>query len=225
LANTPLPQQALTFSKTIQKTLSLEYLLYLPPTYDPVGEPWPLLLFLHGAGERGNDLELLKKHGPPRLIDRGETLPFAVVSPQCPNDQWWDTEVLMALVEETLTTHRIDPQRIYVTGLSMGGFGTWQLAIENPDRFAAIVPICGGGMSFLTRRIVHVPTWVFHGAKDQTVPLNESQKMVDALKQHGGDVRLTVYPDAQHDSWTETYDNPELYTWLLSHRLGDGQTS
>ena len=222
MADSTLSQQALTFSKEIRKTVSLDYLLYLPPTYAPAGEPRPLLLFLHGAGERGNDLELLKKHGPPRLIDRGEALPFVVVSPQCPADQWWDTEALIALVDEATASHRIDSQRVYVTGLSMGGFGTWKLAIEYPNRFAAIAPICGGGMAHLTRRITHVPIWVFHGAKDQTVPLRESQSMVDALKRYGGDARLTIYPEAQHDSWTETYDNPELYTWLLSHRLADG---
>ena len=105
-----------------------------------------------------------------------------------------------------------------MTGLSMGGFGTWRLAAYTPHRFAAIAPICGGGETYWTRRFPHLPVWVFHGAKDTGVPLERSQSMVDALKKAGGEPKLTVYPDAGHDSWTETYDNPDFYEWLLEQK-------
>jgi predicted peptidase len=114
--------------------------------------------------------------------------------------------------------HKVDPERIYLTGLSMGGFGTWSLAAYRPQRFAAIVPICGGGEMILTRRLAQMPTWAFHGGKDPVVPLKRSEEMVDALKRVNQDAKLTVYPEAGHDSWTATYDNPEVYEWLLEHK-------
>ena len=108
--------------------------------------------------------------------------------------------------------------RIYVTGLSMGGYGTWDLATRYPNRFAAIAPICGGGEPARACTVKHLPVWAFHGAKDEVVPLEQSQAMIDALAACDGNARLTVYPDADHDAWTQTYDNPELYDWFLSHR-------
>lgn len=197
--------------------VKLDYLFYLPGDYESK-QSWPLLLFLHGAGERGDDLELVKKHGPPRLIAEGKELPFIIVSPQCPNGRWWQPQELAVLLDEIVETYRVDQDRICVTGLSMGGFGTWALAAYSPDRFAAIVPICGGGEPHWARMFVHIPAWVFHGAKDPVVTLDRSEKMVEAVKKHGGDAKLTVYPEAAHDSWTETYNNPELYTWLLEQR-------
>ncbi len=195
----------------------LQYLLYLPKDYDKK-EAWPLMLFLHGAGERGDNLDLVKKHGPPKLIEEGKSFPFVVVSPQCPENQWWEPVALTALLDETVEKYKIDKDRIYVTGLSMGGFGTWSLAAYAPKRFAAIVPICGGGEAIAARYLPHVPTWVFHGAKDPVVPLSRSEAMVDALKQAGGNVKFTVYPNAGHDAWTETYANPKLYDWLLEQK-------
>lgn len=195
------------------------YLLYLPPDYeaDPARK-WPLLLFLHGAGERGDDLEKVKVHGPPKLIAEGQHFPFIVVSPQCPEGEWWLPAQLIDLVDDLSTRYRIDPDRLYLTGLSMGGYGTWATAIEYPDRFAALAPICGGGDPEEAERIRHIPAWVFHGAKDPVVPIEQSQAMVQALQRLGAEVRFTVYPEAFHDSWTETYANPELYEWLLQHR-------
>ena len=145
--------------------------------------------------------------------------PFIAVSPQCPKDSRWNLQVdtLDALLDELERTHLVDPERIYVTGLSMGGFGTWALAAALPQRFAAIAPICGGGDPRTTRTIPHLPAWVFHGARDETVPMLRSAEMVEALARSGGYARFTVYPEAKHDSWTETYNNPELYAWLLSH--------
>jgi len=198
-------------------TVKLNYLLYLPKDYEQ--KPgWPVLLYLHGAGERGDDLEKVKKHGPPKLIAAGKEFPFIVVSPQCPTGRWWEPLELAALLDEIGERYKIDQDRIWVSGLSMGGFGTWALAAYQPNRFAAIVPICGGGEAFKTRMLAHLPVWVFHGAKDSTVPVERSQQMVDALKKLGSNVKFTIYPDAAHDSWTATYDNPELYEWLLQQR-------
>lgn len=121
----------------------------------------------------------------------------------------------MALIDHISTVYRVDAQKIYVTGLSMGGYGTWELAKKYPDRFAAAAPICGGGSIKGIERLKDVPVWAFHGEKDDVVPLDEGEKMVQALQDVGGNVKLTVYPDAAHDSWTDTYRNPDLYTWLL----------
>lgn len=197
--------------------VEMDYLLALPKDYEKK-EAWPLVLFLHGAGERGDDLALVKKHGPPKLIGEGEDFPFILVSPQCPKDVWWEPIELTALLDQVTRTHKVDEDRTYVTGLSMGGFGTWRLAAHTPNRFAAIAPICGGGEAYWARRFSHLPTWAFHGAKDQGVPLVRSQAMVDAMKEEGGEPKLTVYPEAKHDSWTETYNNPQFYEWLLAQK-------
>jgi len=219
-------QQKMTFERQITKTVRLNYLLYLPQDYDShSNKRWPLILFLHGAGERGDDLEQVKTHGIPKIVEEVDDFPFITVSPQCPEDSLWSDhfEVLDALLKEIEENYRVDPGRIYLTGLSLGGYGSWHFATLYPKRFAAVVPICGGGMpmyGFPDRVSVlkDVPLWVFHGAKDETVPLEESQKLVDVLKRSGGNVRFTVYPDAEHDSWTRTYENPELYEWLLKQK-------
>lgn len=208
-------QQACTLERNHKVTM--KYLLYLPKDYDQK-ESWPLLLFLHGAGERGDDLNAVKKHGPPKLIEGGKDFPFIVASPQCPRGKWWEPLELTALLDELAQKYKVDKDRIYVTGLSMGGFGTWALAGYTPDRFAALVPICGGGEPLRTRALTHVAVWVFHGAKDPIVPLERSEKMVEALKKNGGNVKLTVYPNAGHDSWTEAYADPKLYEWLLQQK-------
>jgi predicted peptidase len=176
------------------------------------------MLFLHGAGERGEDLEKVKVHGPPKLIEQGKDFPFIVISPQCPEDQWWSITDLDVLLDEIIGEYKVDTDRIYVTGLSMGGFATWDLAIKYPNRFAAIAPVCGGGNSRLVSTLKELPVWVFHGAKDNVVPLKSSQEMVDALEKADGEVKFTIYPEATHDSWTETYNNPELYEWFLQKR-------
>jgi predicted peptidase len=197
--------------------VTMKYLLYLPKDYDQK-DSWPLLLFLHGAGERGDDLNLVKKHGPPKLIEEGQQFPFIVVSPQCPRNRRWEPFELAALLDEIVEKHKVDQDRISVTGLSMGGFGTWSLAAFQPDRFAALVPICGGGEPIIAKLFKPIPAWVFHGAKDSAVPLERSEKMVEAMKQAGGNIKFTVYPEAGHDSWTESYANPELYEWLLQQK-------
>jgi predicted peptidase len=194
--------------------VEIDYLLYLPENYQSK-QKWPLMLFLHGAGERGNDLEKVKRHGPPKLVDQGKEFPCIVVSPQCKEGVWWEPTELTVLLDELEKQYSIDPDRIYVTGLSMGGFGTWRLAAYTPDRFAAIAPICGGGEPYWARTIHEIPTWVFHGAKDSVVSVERSEEMVQAIREAGGEPKVTIYPDAGHDSWTETYNNPQFYEWLF----------
>lgn len=217
-------QQHLKLEKEIKLKVELQYLLYLPEDYEKAEKEYPLVLFLHGAGERGNDIELVKRNGPPKLIEEGKNFPFILVSPQCPEQTRWNyqTQTLIALLDEIESKYRVDKNRIYVTGLSMGGQGTWSLALTQPNRFAAIAPICGWTDTWEVCKIKHLPVWVFHGAKDNVVPVTESQQMFDALKQCGAEnIKLTIYPEANHDAWTETYNNPELYNWLLSHSLNN----
>ncbi len=203
----------------------LGYLLHLPGDYrkDP-DKRWPLILFLHGMGERGDDLEKVKIHGIPKLADKNPDFPFVTVSPQCPADSVWTAQLpaLEALLDLVLDHYAVDPARVYLTGLSMGGYGSWALGSQSPQRFAAVVPICGGGRTEAgfpakVAALKGVPVWAFHGADDAVVPLAESEKLVDHLRSVGGDVRLTVYPDCGHNSWERTYDNPYLYRWLLKH--------
>jgi len=217
------------FERTVKKRIEANYLLYLPSDYsDAAKKRWPLMLFLHGAGERGTNLTKVAAHGPPKLVAEGKKdFPFIIVSPQCPTGERWRNDVLTALLDDVMTRYRVDTNRLYLTGLSMGGYGTWALATEYPERFAAVAPICGGGeivpiLLAGTKKkaaMKSLGVWAFHGGKDPVVKLDESEKMVNAFKQIGAtDVRLTVYPDATHDSWTETYENPKLYEWLLGHK-------
>ncbi len=202
----------------------LPHLLFLPKDYEEDTERrWPLILFLHGAGERGNDLNKVRRHGIPKVTDGNPDFPFIAVSPQCPAGTYWPYLVdrLNDLLDHTLQQHRVDPQRIYLTGMSMGGYGTFYLAMAYPDKFAALAPVCGGGDPGKVSRIKHLPIWVFHGAQDNIVPIEESEIMVWALRKAGNDVQFTVYPNAGHDSWTETYNNPELYEWFMCHTSAD----
>ena len=212
------------FSKL--QTATLKFLLFTPKGYDSgSSKRWPLMLFLHGAGERGNDIWKVTKHGPPKNVAENPDFPFVVVSPQCPDGEIWSSESLLGLLDKVIQELKVDPERVYLTGLSMGGYGTWDLGLRHPERFAAIVPICGGGDLITVllaegerkQALQSLGIWDFHGGKDPTVPVEESQRMVDLLKKVGvKDARVTVYPEAGHDSWTETYRNPELYEWLLS---------
>lgn len=217
-------QRAQTLSETITKTLWLQYLLHLPPGYgDDPQQRWPMILFLHGSGQRGTDVEQVKKHGMPKLVEQQPDFPAIVVSPQCPPESnWiWQLEALDALFDEITTSYAVDLDRVYLTGLSMGGFGTWHYAARHPERFAAVVPICGGGdwyAGFPEKACVlkHVPLWVFHGADDEVVLPSESQELVDALQACGGNVRFTLYPGVGHNSWDLAYAEPDLLPWLFA---------
>jgi len=196
----------------------LDHLLFLPAAYGSgPGQKWPLILFLHGRGETGTNLKKLKAHGISKKVEEQPDFPFIAVSPQCSYEYCWRYELptLDALLDEVVANCAVDAQRIYLTGLSMGGYGAWALASLHPERFAAVVPVCGGGDPATVHSLKGVPVWAFHGALDEQVPPDESQRMVDALKACGGNVRFTLYPDLGHDSWTRTYDDPALYDWLL----------
>jgi predicted peptidase len=225
------PSQVETIKEfKFQKVLSAEvkYLLFLPKGYDATSaKRWPLIFFLHGAGERGSNVWKVATHGPPKNVAQNPDFPFIVVSPQCPEGETWSNDILLGLLDDVTRGFNVDPDRVYLTGLSMGGYGTWSLGLRHPERFAAIVPICGGDELITVllakgekgRALKSLGVWAFHGGKDPVVPLEESQRMVDILKKVGAqDVKLTVFPEAGHDAWTEAYNKPELYEWLLNHR-------
>jgi predicted peptidase len=227
-----LPQQITVRAASTgeRRDVAIPYMLFVPQGYKATGKPWPLLLFLHGLGESGNggdELERVKIHGPPGFVETRLDFPFVVVSPQLPPPKGgmedvptaWKAAELIQLVDHVQKQLNIDPTRVYVTGLSMGGFGTWRLVAKYPERFAAAVPICGGGeFTDMAKSLRRVPIWAFHGKLDAVVPVSKSEEMVNAVRRAGGDVRLTIYPDVEHNSWKPTYDNPEVYKWLLSHR-------
>ena len=217
-------QTAQKFSCERKQVLFADYLLYLPKDYaaDSV-QRWPLILFLHGAGERGSNLQLVTKHGPPKVAPQLTNFPFIVVSPQCPAGKIWSNDLLLALLDEIETKYAVDTRRVYLTGISMGGFGTWSLGLSHPEKFAAIAPICGGG-DIITpaladkAKLTTLPVWAFHGAKDPVVPLAESERMVNLLKKLGAkEMKFTVYPEAGHECWADAYAKPELYDWFLKH--------
>jgi predicted peptidase len=210
-------QQEKHFEAQTPVGAKLDYLLFLPQGYEKSKESWPLMLFLHGSGESGTNLAKLKKHGPPKVVESKPDFPFILVSPQS-HGHGWTNQTLMALLDSVASQYRVDRNRIYLTGLSMGGFGTWSLAAAHPEEFAAIVPICGGGNTNDAKKLAALPIWVFHGAKDPTVPVARSREMVAAIKAAGGRVKYTEYPEAMHDCWTQTYDNPQLYQWLLAQK-------
>lgn len=212
-----LVQQEKHFEAQSPMAAKIDYLLFLPQGYKESKQSWPLMLFLHGSGESGTNLAKVKAHGPPKIVESKPDFPFILVSPQSPG-RGWNIKTLTALLDDVIGNYRVDTSRIYLTGLSMGGFGTWSLAAAHPEKFAAIVPICGGGKPEDAKKLAALPIWVFHGAKDPTVPVERSREMVAAIRAAGGNVKYTEYPEAKHDCWTATYNNPEPYTWLLAQK-------
>lgn len=206
----------------LKKKLALvehKYRVFLPRNYGvDTTQKYPLILFLHGSGQRGDNLATAQLYGPQHYLATHQELPFITVVPQCPLDQWWYSEDIIDLLDEILAKYPIYPDRVILTGLSMGGFGTWRTAELHPERFAAIAPICGAGQPLLAPAMKNLPVWVFHGGRDTTVPLARSQEMVDALKKAGGNVKFTIFPEDGHDSWTDAYNTPELYKWFLEQR-------
>ncbi len=219
--------------RKVTKTPTAQYLVWLPKDYatDPK-KSWPMILFLHGAGERGTNVWKATTHGPSKYIKEHPDFPFILVTPLCPSNEIWSTSVLLNLLDEVQKNYRVDKSRVYLTGLSMGGYGTWDLGLSNPGRFAAMAPICGGAnlINLLLAQKGYWPkgkieqlqslgVWAFHGGKDTVVPPSESKRLMEELKAAKvKDIRLTIYPDATHNSWTETYNNPELYEWFLQHQ-------
>lgn len=215
----------------------LLYRLLKPAKYD-AKQKYPLVVFLHGAGERGDDNKVQLVHGMADFANPAnrEKYPAFVIAPQCPkNEKWVDvdwgtlkhdmpekpaspmrlTHELMAALEKEFS---IDADRIYITGLSMGGYGTWDALQRHPQRFAAAIPICGGGDPKFAEKIKNIPIWAFHGTKDTAVKPERSRDMIDAIKAAGGSPKYTEYPEAGHDSWSATYKNPEVHAWLFAQR-------
>ncbi len=218
-------------------TTRVHFLLYLPGDYgkDPQ-KKWPLILFLHGSGNIGSDLEQLRTAALPYNLDRQTDFPFIVISPQLPATQpatfgeyttpilYWSgmIDALNVLIDQIIASYPIDSHRLYLTGLSLGGFGTWEFALRYPQRFSAIVPVAGGYIyqsDAIPREICdlkNLPVWVFHGGQDHNVLPVQAQSLVKALQDCGGNVRFTFYPDADHgQSYQRAYADPELWKWLL----------
>jgi predicted peptidase len=218
-AEKPAPGTQVQQSFETSDGAAVPYLLYLPKDYQ-AGKEFPLMLFLHGRGESHGPLDLVAKWGPPRMAARGDDLPFIVVSPQCPGADRWSSDQqqqrLSELLDEVVNKFAADKSRLYLTGLSMGGFGSWRMAADQPDRFAAVVPICGKGDPEHGEKLKDIPIWVFHGDQDKAVPFEHSVDMVEAIKQAGGTkVRFTTLEGIGHNSWSAAYATPELYGWML----------
>jgi predicted peptidase len=210
------PVGKLLEKKFEKDSVKFDYLFYLPEGYGK-DDAVPLVLFLHGAGDK---LDRMKRNGLPRQVERKKDYPFILVAPESPG-RGWNPRSLNTLLDDVVSKYKVDKDRVYVTGLSMGGFGTWSLIAASPDRFAAAIPICGGGSPGNAKKLKDMPIWVFHGAKDETVPASRSEAMVKALKDAGSDkVKFTLYPDAGHNAWTPTYNNPDVWKWLLEQKRG-----
>lgn len=185
---------------------------------------WPLMIFLHGSGERGDDIARVKVHGPPKIADRDPNFPFILVSPLLPAEQDWDITKLDRIVDRIARTLPVDTDRIYLTGLSRGGHATWRWAAAEPGRFAAIAPVAGRGDPATACALKDLPVWALHGDRDDVVTPEGSFAMARAIRACGGRVsRLTIYPDLGHNAWDPAYDDPALYLWLLSHRRAAGR--
>jgi predicted peptidase len=199
------------------------YVVFVPHGYTP-DRKWPAILFLHGAGERGDDNRGQVRVGIARAIrQRESTFGFITILPQCAAPPaWWtkqcEKDYAMAALAKTRKEYNVDDERIYLTGLSMGGFGTWALAADHPDTWAAIVPICGRGDPKTVAKFVHLPCWCFQGGADFVVRPRNSRDMIEALRKAGGKPRYTEYKGVGHNSWDKAYGTDELYTWLLAQR-------
>ncbi|HSE96738.1 MAG TPA: prolyl oligopeptidase family serine peptidase, partial [Blastocatellia bacterium] len=223
--------------------VSHRYQVYVPSGWDG-RKKWPVILFLHGAGERGEDGLIQTEVGIGTAIRRhADRAAAIVVFPQCLKNRWWPEpdmqKVALAALDRAMREFKGDPDRVYLTGISMGGYGTWAIARSNPGRFAALAPVCGGvnlprragipenanvsaasdPYSDVAEKVGKTPVWVFHGGADTVVPVSESRKMVEALKAAGGDVRYNEYEGVGHNSWDRAYGEAEFFNWLLGHRL------
>jgi len=207
------------FQTRISRRATARYLLSLPAGYADSKRRWPLILFLHGGSGRGDDIDLVSRYGPPAIAAKRPDYPFIVLSPQCPAGEIWsDADLLVSLLDDVVAHHRVDPERIYLTGMSMGGRGVWYLAYKHPDRFAAIVPVNAyAPITDWAKGLKTMPVWVFHGDRDTVVPLSDSEDMVRALRAVGNDAKFTILPGRGHDI-ADVYDLPELYEWMLAHR-------
>ena len=202
-----------------QAGMTLKYIVYMP---EGLSGELPLVLFLHGAGERGKNIDLVGMHGFPKQAKAGINLPFILVTPQCPLDRYWsEPELVDGLIDiqkSCFQKFNVDTERFYVTGLSMGGYGTYALASKIPHKIAAALPICGAADLKTIHQMKNIPTWIFHGDQDQVVPVKNSLDAFEILEPINPNVHLTIYEGIGHDSWTETYQNPDVLDWMLSQQ-------
>ena len=215
-----MPQTAHHHTASLTLDVDLPYLLHVPDG-DPPEDGWPLVLFLHGAGERGRDADAVRRQGLPKRIEEGLVFPALVISPQCPAGNDWSQHfpALLHLLDAVASRYRADPERVVATGLSLGGLGVCHLVAAHPERFAALAPICGPSTSFYANAaMARLPMWVFHGSADDVVPVAASHELVARVRELGGAPRYTVYPGVGHDSWTPAYADPEVLAWLLAQR-------
>lgn len=201
---------------------ALGYYLYLPDGYEEASmEKFPLLLFLHGGGESGQDLAMIKKNGPPKMLAEGYDFPFLVLAPQNPHKrQWWNVRAVKQLLDQVVEEYRVDPKRLYLTGLSRGGAAAWEMAVQYPDQFAALAVVCGmAPLPYASWLNKDMPIWVFHGTEDKSIPFFESEGMVSRLKELGYDVTFTIYEGMGHAAWVPAYRTDGLYEWMMQQRL------
>ncbi len=207
-----------SYSRKVTIEVQGRYLLYLPPDYaQNKHKKYPLIVFLHGSGERGTDLNKVKMHGPPKEIEKGRQFEFIILSPQCDERGGWSVPSLIGLLDEAEHRLRVDKDREYLTGLSMGGMGTYALATAQPNRFAAIAPIAGAAGPTIASKIKDIPIWATHGDKDQAVNINGEIPLIDTLKGLGAEVKYDIIPNGEHDVWTAVYQSHALYDWFLRH--------
>lgn len=203
--------------KEIKKEQKISYILDYP---ENAKGKVPLMVFLHGSGERGDDLELVKAHSPFTYKNLFPE-PVAILAPQCPKDVWWDTEAVYYLIKEIQQKYQIDDSRIILTGLSMGGWGTLKLAMEHPELFSAVVPVCAPVdrlMKVRASQYKDLPMKIFHGGNDDIVSPMNSIEIYQEIKKVNKNVELTIFPDDNHNSWDSTYSNPKLYEWMLAQK-------
>jgi predicted peptidase len=209
------PQQTHTLQTNVPHAVRMQYLLFVPIDYDKGTETWPLILYLHGGSLRGDDIRLMTRWGLAEKIEKEPNFPFIVVSPQCHKGEiWTDVDALAAVLDEVCRTHRVDPDRIYITGHSMGGRGALYAAYRMPERFAAVLSLAP--VSLITdwaNKLAQVPLWVFHGPQDQFTPLKEVEELVHAVTAAGGRAQLTILPKRDHYI-LDVYERADVYEWL-----------
>lgn len=222
LADSPTPGKQVEQVYQAEDSAKVPYLLYLPENYQPGKEKLPLMLFLHGRGESNGPLSIVALWGPPQMAARGDKLPFIVVAPQCPTEDNWSSPTqqarLVGLLDSVITQFNADKDRVYLSGLSMGGSGSWRLAADHPNRFAAVVPICGRGDANDASKLSKLPIWVFVGDQDRVFDANV--EMVAAIRKAGSQsVRITTLENIGHNSWSAAYASPDLYDWMKKQSL------
>lgn len=216
------------FKGEVKRAVTLKYLLHLPQGYEEPANAqtrYPAILFLHGAGERGDDLSKIAQLGPLAYAQaRPQGFPFIILAPQCPSGQQWKPDALIALLDDAQQRYRINTNAVYLTGYSMGGAGTWATAMEYPDRFAAIAPLCGRVIPLMSGNLAEKPVWVFHGDRDEVVPFTQSKEIVDILKSRKNQrVKFSVLAGQGHEIWPEVYAGSELYSWFMDYRREPGR--